>query len=174
VVVTFDVPPNAPTGPSTNTVVAGSPARGPGGGGGEGPPCEQTATDAVPTVSSVAPSVPVGATVVGTLTLNTTTAISGILRNTAVVGSQALDLFDVGKRRSWKVPCRSAGARAHDHDDHRTGRHDDHRAPRLGWRRLPATGAAIGVLLVLAGCFVLLGGGLRTAAADRFRRRRRR
>jgi len=61
-----------------------------------GATCEQTNIDLVLTVSCVAPTIPVGGTVNGTLTLNTTTEIGSTLSNTVVAGAQALDLFDLG------------------------------------------------------------------------------
>ncbi len=115
-----------------------------------GAPCEQTDVDAVPTVSCVAPSIPVGGTVIGTLTLNTTADIGPILRNTVVAGSQALDAFDDGNtslaQALVQVPpdTTTSTTTTTDHDrsgdhldhlDHHTERHhdhDDHHHPTVG------------------------------------------
>ena len=169
---------------------------------GGGPPCVQTDIDAVVTVSCVAPSVAVGQTVTGTLTLATSADLVGPLGNTAVAGAQALDEDDAGNTSFVQglvaqptttttttttttappvtvAPTTTAPATT---TTTTTTTTTIPSAPPTTARRgsgggggsLPATGVAIGVLLVLAGGFVLFGTSLRTAVVDRSRRRRRR
>jgi uncharacterized repeat protein (TIGR01451 family) len=171
---------------------------------GGGPPCVATDFDNVPNVSCVAPSVAVNGTVTGTLTLATTAAITGNLRNTAVAGAQALDSFDAGNTSTAEALVQqippdtttttstttappptdasttttvAPGATSTTSTTTTVASAPPSTARRGsggGGGSLPATGAAIGVLLLLAGGFVLFGTSLRTAVVDRSRRRRRR
>jgi uncharacterized repeat protein (TIGR01451 family) len=172
---------------------------------GGGPPCLATDFDNVPTVTCVAPSVPVNGTVTGTLTLATTTALTGNLRNTAVAGAEALDRFDAGNTSTAEAlvaqippdtttttttttapattaPATTAPATTAPATTTTTtspAATTTTTRPRNtgaggGGGSLPATGVAIGVVVVLAGGFVLFGTSLRTAVVDRSRRRRRR
>ena len=98
--------------------------RSPAAASAAGASCEQTDVDAVPTVSCVAPSIPVGGTITGTLTLNTTADIGPTLRNTVVAGSQALDAFDDGNTSLAQALVQLPPGHHHDHDD--DGRPGDH------------------------------------------------
>lgn len=58
----------------------------------------------VPTITCVAPILPVGETLVGTLTLATDPAMTGILENVATIGAQALDARDADNEAGAVAP----------------------------------------------------------------------
>jgi uncharacterized repeat protein (TIGR01451 family) len=150
-----------------------------------GPACEQTDIDAVPTVSCVLPQLAVGATFTGTLTLATDASLTGSLSNTAVVGSQALDRNDAGNVSTavgLVVQAVDPTVPPTDPPSEPTTVPPPVTPPAPPTTTpttvppppdsLPATGIAIGGLVVAGGVLLLGGGLLRDTATGRRRRLR--